>query len=158
MNHFDAEWEISVTKQLRPHEDKEIFVRWAKQENIKKKLNCRPCFERLLRKGGRVSEHYFSQMPFSDHVSMYERFDGTRVLISQPYCEVKDVVDSKEMKDWLNDRGLKISLLSDKLSWHNPGLTILIQIEVEDEIKCNKAIKETIKKYNQYYNSLRGWW
>lgn len=154
---FDEKWKKGITKHFNKYKFNEaVFLEWASQEKIKRKVVCSVVsFERLLIKGGVVGDQYVSRkMPFSDHIAIYERIDGSRVMISQPYlnnCVNKEIIkESEELQNWLDERGLKLSLLNENLSWHVHGSTILMQIEVADKEKCKMVAKEKIKQFYEW--------
>lgn len=87
-------------------------------------------------------------MPLQDHAKMYQRYDGSRVFISQPYRNKEDIENSMELSEWAESRGLEITLISEELSWHYPGSTVLFQVEIRDKEKYLAYIKENRKRYS----------
>lgn len=61
---------------------------------------------------------------FQDHAVIFEKNDGTRVFVTQPYATKKEIEESEELKNWLVERGLEVVLVSEELSWHYPSKTV----------------------------------
>lgn len=65
-------------------------------------------------------------IPGTDHVSAWERPDGTRLIISQPY-EFSDVT-LKETATICKNHGIKVRISSEP-SWHFPGAVVTVEYE-----------------------------
>lgn len=123
--------EIKLLDDLSSLADKNRFLSWVREQEIEKKVS-ETCSWTCLLKGRHFAERDNDIMPYSDHLSIYERLDGSRVLVSQPYQDTKTIALSTELTNWLRERGLILTLLTANQSWHMPGSTILFQVEIDD--------------------------
>lgn len=71
---------------------------------------------------------------------MFNRFDGTRLYITQPYLTIEYINTDESFQKFLEDNEL-ISKVSELDSWYMPGSTILIQFEIRNELEYIKKMK-----------------
>lgn len=118
-------------------DNKIIFLNWCKKNSIIKYLDDDRTWIKILpdiRKADKVIS-----APLCDHACIFQKQDGSRIWIFQPYYCEKDLVDNG-IYEWASERGLKVKINKEE-SWHLPGSTILVQCEVLDEVKCREYIK-----------------
>ncbi|HEX9063054.1 MAG TPA: hypothetical protein VF941_23010 [Clostridia bacterium] len=78
---------------------------------------------------------------FFDHIALFESENKKRIFITQPYIDLNDK-RLEQAKECFEKVGLEITNISKELSWHYPGSTILIQIELRDESLFKKFLME----------------
>lgn len=81
-----------------------------------------------------------------DHEILLEDKDGKRYLIFQPYKYCDSPLNREKLDKWCILRGLNAEYYPTELSWHRPGETILIIIEVNDNECFSNYISRYIKK------------
>lgn len=105
----------------------ERFTKWVRSNNIKKYLGKKNLAKMV------VPSHYdcYDEDTFFDHRDMFETEYKQRIFIIQPYVDINDT-RIKKAKKIIKEKGLKITKVSKDSSWHLPGETILVQIELDN--------------------------
>jgi hypothetical protein len=145
---FDKKWERNISIG-NPYADTQRLLEWAQIQQIKRKINRSDWAQLLGRKLQLVRG--ISRPPLYEQIELFERFNGTRVITSQPLKKNENLKDCNHLLNWCRIRGLKISSVNEELSWFKPGKSVLYQIELEDETRYIDYIRGNKKK------ALYGW-
>ena len=125
---------------LGHYENKDIFLKWCKENNIKDYSISKNHWVDL-KAGKRFTGQYrLNNVPFTDHMVMFRTIDNGLILTVQPYDNKFKDLRLKEIIDFCNDRGLEF-LISKELSWYSEHTT-LFQYKLKDLEKLKKYIKE----------------
>lgn len=125
---------------LEPYENKEIFLRWCKENNIKDYCSHKGHWVDF--KPGRwlAGSYKLDNVPFKDHSNMFRNINNELIFTVQPYDNKFKDLGLKEIINFCDNRGLEF-LISKDLSWYSEHTT-LFQYKVKDVEKLKKYIKE----------------
>lgn len=107
----------------------EIFKTWVKKNNVTHYYQGATQWGKLETKK-KFIEH-LDITPREDHPELFKTKNNMMILVCQPYLSFEDI-ESLKLPDWVKERGLKFEV-SEALSWHYPGRTILIQYTLDDK-------------------------
>lgn len=139
-------------------ENREIFMAFVDEYGIEKFYTGLPLWPKMYsNKFVRISElSDYEKIPYASQVEMYERYDGSRVLVA--HFNTFENVSFEELDQMIHyfalDRGLSYEWLSYDESWFNVGVSLTCVFEIEDldlYLDYIKQNKEYDSKLNKHY-------
>lgn len=127
-------------------ESQRRYNAWMERNMVVKSVRSRGEWTNMIGGKFRCSFDYGTLVDakFFDHCALYEDVHGGRIYVSQPYRDGR-MTDEENMAadrvaEWADERGLSVRGSSDD-SWHNPGLTILLEFRLADPDRYMDYIK-----------------
>lgn len=147
---MDEKYWLNIVKYgfINEEINRNVFLEWVNEFNIEKVYTGLPLWPKMSgRKNQRISQLSDQEsIPYSLSSEMYIKYNGSRVLVSHFYGENLNHMDEREIEDFFTDRGMNFYWLSYDESWLNPGVSISIVVEIEDE----DIYLNYIKSHSQY--------
>lgn len=125
---------------LERYENKEIFLKWCKGNNIKDYCSLKGHWVDFKPGKSLAGSYSLDNVPFKDHPRMFRNINNELIFTVQPYDNKFKDLRVREIIDFCDKRGLEF-LISKDLSWYSEHTT-LFQYKVKDVEKLKKYIKE----------------